>query len=320
MDLYASIYDLLLNFPLVKSWPEMCHLLQCSSGRKPRNWQLPVTACKAVGGNVEQALPVAAAIACLQISIILIDDMLDDDPRGEYHCLGEAATANMAAAFQAIGLQVIMAADSLKPSTKQAITQSLNQMVLTIASGQYLDAQNPVDEAGYWHLVKTKSAPFFGTALQVGALSGLTTSADSPAALQLRRLGELYGEMIQIHDDLSDAMAQPANSDWLLGRSPLPILFAKSVNHPHQAQFRDLCNTITEPPSLAEAQSILIHCGAVSYCIDQLICRYQQAKELLIQMSLSYKTELTELLTGVIEPVRQMFHVLGEEPVLPITI
>jgi geranylgeranyl pyrophosphate synthase len=59
-------------------------------------------------------------------------------------------------------------------------------------------------------IVKTKSSPFFGTALQIGALLG-DFSAKNVGGL--KELGILYGEMVQIHDDLNDALAVPANPD-----------------------------------------------------------------------------------------------------------
>lgn len=72
--------------------------------------------------------------------------------------------------------------------------------------------------------------------------------------------------MIQLHDDLNDTMAVPANPDWLQGRKPLPILFAQSVDHPDHARFQELCQDISNENALREAQDILIRCGGVSYC------------------------------------------------------
>ena len=84
----------------------------------------------------------------------------------------------------------------------------------------------------------------------------------------LQKLGGIYGEMIQIHDDMHDAMETPANPDWVQGRSPLPILFASLVSHPEQKRFLALVQNITEPAALQEAQDILIRWGAISYCAD----------------------------------------------------
>src|SRR5689334_24312322 len=101
MDTYALVLDYLLNLSLIQTWPEMQELLKQAVAQKDRNWELPVPTCEAVGGRTEQAIPGMAALGCLQISIILIDDLLDSDPRGEYHRIGAPATANLSAAFQA---------------------------------------------------------------------------------------------------------------------------------------------------------------------------------------------------------------------------
>jgi geranylgeranyl pyrophosphate synthase len=132
-------------------------------------------------------------------------------------------------------------------------------MMLTMAFGQYLDVQGPKDEEDYWRMVATKSSPFFGSVLYVGALMGGATRED---ALQIERFGNLYGEMIQIHDDLNDAMAVPANPDWRLDRSPLPILFAQGIEHTEKERFLELRQNISDPVALTEAQTTLIRCGA----------------------------------------------------------
>jgi hypothetical protein len=83
--------------------------------------------------------------------------------------------------------------------------------------------------------------------------------------------------MIQIHDDLNDAIEIPASQDWILGRPSLPILFAKLVNHPERERFIKLQKDFSSLERLEEAQSILVRCSALSYCIDQPLYRYNQA-------------------------------------------
>ena len=117
--------------------------------------------------------------------------------------------------------------------------------------------------------------------------------------------------MVQIHDDLSDAMAAPANPDWMLGRASLPILFAQVVDHPEQERFLALRKAIPDPDALAEAQAILIRCGAVSYCIDQLLCRVLAAQEILPSISLVRQEKLEGLLSDIMKPVRNLFAEMG---------
>jgi geranylgeranyl pyrophosphate synthase len=184
-------------------------------------------------------------------------------------------------------------------------------MMSTTALGQDLDIQNPVDEKSYWQVVKNKSAPFYGCAFHLGALLGEATQA---AASGLKRLGELYGEMIQIHDDLNDTMAVPANPDWLQGRKPLPILFAQSVERPQRARFMELYQNKSAENALQEAQEILIRCGSVSYCVDQLLRRHRAAQDILDKLSLPNKATVDSVIAAIIAPAQRLFDTLGISP------
>lgn len=313
MDIYQPTIDYLFTFSVFDSWPELGSVLRRAASKRPRDWQLPIMACEALGASAEKAIPAAAALACAQISIILLDDVLDEDPRGEYHRIGRGRAANLALAYQAAGVDALLGSQT-GPHIKLEALNSLNLMMLKTAYGQDLDIQNPAHESSYWRVVENKSAPFFGCALQLGALFG---EASTHAAGEFERLGKLYGEMIQIHDDLNDTMAVPANADWLQGRKPLPILFAQTVDHPDRARFEQLYQDISAKESLPEAQDILIRCGAVSYCIDQLLRRYRAAQELLNKMPLSNKGTVDSLLKAVIAPVRKLFETLGVSPEIP---
>jgi len=311
-DLFSTLEERLIDIPPADSWPEMLTLFRTASTKKTHHWRLPAIAYEAVGGDANQAILAVLAIACSHISILLVDDMLDADPRGEYHRIGEGAAVNLASGFQAVGLAAIARGIS-EPEARLTALCSLNQMALTTALGQHMDVQNPQDVDAYWEIVRTKSSPFFGVALQVGALAG---GAPLDTAAQIEQFGRLYGEMVQIHDDLSDAMAAPANADWMLGRASLPILFAQVVDHPDRERFIALREAIPDSDALAEAQTILIRCGAVSYCIDQLLCRVQAAREILANTSFvrpATESRLEGLLAGVVEPVKNLFAEIGLE-------
>jgi geranylgeranyl pyrophosphate synthase len=238
----------------------------------------------------------------------MVDDMLDSDPRGEYQRIGMPAAANMACALQSAALAAITPGE-IRMDTKLSIITRLNEMILKTTLGQYWDTKAPEDEQAYWRLVKTKSSPFFGSALQSGALLG---GASFEVAATLAELGCLYGEMIQIHDDMNDVMEVPANPDWAEKRSPLPILFARLVDHSDRLRFLEICEDISTSEILAEAQAILIRSGAISYCIDQLIYRYQAARNILDSVPLTQRDNLDHLFEEVIAPVHHLFESLGE--------
>ncbi len=304
MDLFPIVIHEFTRLPHVKSWNEASQLFQAAASRKPAHWLIPVRACESVGGAQEWAIPAVVAIGCAHVGMLLVDDMLDDDPRGDYHRLGLPAVSNLSCFFQAAALQTI--SRSVKDSRSQlTAVNTLNAMFLATTFGQYLDGQAPANESEYWDVAKTKSSPFFGAALQLGALAA---GASPEVAEQLKGLGCLYGEMIQIHDDMHDSMETPANPDWIQGRSPLPILFASSVKHPDRERFISLKRQVSSLDALQEAQEILIHCGAISYCADQLIERYEQAKEILNRIPLVKHGPVAALFDEIMAPVENLLN------------
>ncbi len=306
MNIYQAALTYLYTLPIVSRWDDLAGLLAQTTQAQPRHWQLPARVCQAVGGTPAQAIPAVAAIACVHLAIKTVDDMLDADPEGQYHRFGYPMTANLAGALQAAGLAAITQSDA--PALAQSlILHRLNSMLLLTALGQYWDTQNPHTEEAYWQVTRAKSNPFFGAAFYIGAVMG---GADAANADKLGELGGLYGEMIQIHDDLNDAMAVPAGVDWLAGRFPLPILFAEVVPHPDQARFHHLRGQVEQPDALAEAQEILIRCGAISYAIDQLMQRDRQATALRHQLQLAQPQVIDKVLEEVIEPVQQLLHLV----------
>ena len=304
-----SIKAHVLALPELAAWPEIAALAE-SAGNKPRpDWELPLLACQAVGGDASVAIPGAAAIACMQISIILVDDMLDEDPRGVHLRHGAGPTANMALAFQAAAFRVIEQS-AVSESRRAAITASLAWMALTTALGQHQDVQNPSVEDEYWKMVRTKSTPFYRAALHVGALLG---NASDEVAEGLRTLGVPIGEIIQIRDDLFDAFQSPANPDWTRGRANLPILYARIADHPDRARFVGLLPQCGDPQALREAQQILIRCGAVSYCAYHLTKRRQQAEQLQKAIPLADPAPIADLITRQMQPLEKLLRAGGVE-------
>jgi hypothetical protein len=110
-------------------------------------------------------------------------------------------------------------------------------------------------------------------------------------------------------------MAVPANPDWTLGRSSLPILFAQTVDYPERGRFLQLRRALQAAPdaeALAEAQAILVRCGAVSYSIYELLRRYQLARELLNTLAVYRRAGLEALFENLLQPVKRLFTAIGE--------
>lgn len=301
MDIFVQLMDAFAQIPHVKDWDEIQSLFRRVSSGKPKHWLLPLRTYEASGGYETFAVPAMMAVACAHISIILVDDMLDSDPRGLHVEKGEGAVANMASALQAAAVASVSNCD-LDADKKLIAIDAVNEMFLATSLGQYWDVNSVIgDEGSYWKIARAKSSPFFGSAFQVGGLMG---DASLEAAAQLKDLGVIYGEMVQIHDDLDDTLAVPAKPDWNEGRAPLPILFAREVKHPSRSRFVELLARVREDATaLEEAQQILIASGAVSYCIHQLLQRYDLAQGVSSGILLERRDVLVGIFEGIMQPV-----------------
>ncbi|MBN1146216.1 MAG: hypothetical protein JXA78_03095 [Anaerolineales bacterium] len=91
-------------------------------------------------------------------------------------------------------------------------------------------------------------------------------------------------------------------------------LFAQVVEHPERARFLELRLQVNNPQCLDEAQELLIRCGAISYCIDQLLRRKQLACQALRTIPLYERDGLQSLLAEMIEPIHELFSCLGLGP------
>ena len=289
---FEQMKQRILAMPEVAGWPEMVEIV----GR-------------AVHGREEAAVPAAAAICCSLASVHLVDDMLDDDPAGDYHTLGTGKTANIALAFQAAAHRALdeAAADG---ETRAALQACLARMALATAYGQNLDTRDVRSEEDYWRAVETKTPPLFGTAFHLGARLG---GAAVPLAAELERLGGVIGLYIQVSDDLYDALKVPAVADWHRRYNNLPILYALTAEHAEREEFARLSLHPEDPEALAAAQKILLRSGAVSYCALKMIELSRQAQAILARLPLHSPEPIAQLLSNQRTPLDRLFRSVGVE-------
>ena len=280
------------QMPEVAEWSDLVSVFTRSGKQSHPDWEIPILVYQAMGGTDDLADVGATAVSCMQISIMLVDDILDDDPRGEHLHRGVGSTANLALAFQAAAFRVLDFAP-ITISQKATIITTLSHLSLATAYGQHLDNQNLSGEANYWRVVRAKSTPFYSAIYQIGGILGQA----APSVLEkLKAFGIIIGEMIQIEDDLHDAFQIPANADWLQGRNNLLILYARTADHPTRERFVELLDEIQDQEKLKKAQHILVESGAVSYSAYHLTERFKEANRLLAELKLANPTPLKAML------------------------
>jgi geranylgeranyl diphosphate synthase type I len=294
------------------AWPQMLQLMERVVHRESISvWDYPAASCSAVGGDAEDALPGAAAVFCSLISIHLVDDMLDDDPKGDYHRLGAGRVANLGLAFQAAGHLLLDGAD-VGPQVRTDLHASFARMSIGTAYGQDLDARELHTEEEYWRTVEAKTPPLFGAAFRIGALLG---GAQAPVADGLEVLGGILGRFIQVSDDLLDALQTPARADWLRRSNNLPILYAMTAEHPARGRFLELSARPDDPEALAEAQKILLKSGAVSYCAFKMMEFSQEARAVLDRLPMRDSEPIERILAAHLRPLHKLLESVGvEEP------
>lgn len=309
---FEEMKRLVRELPEVAAWPEMLAMLERLGHRESISvWEYPVAACRSVGGEAEAALPGAAAVLSAVVSIHLVDDMLDDDPVGDFRLLGAGPVANLALAFQAAGHR-LLEQSAVEPAVRCLLHARFSEMSLGTAFGQGLDARELQGEEEYWRVVEAKTPPLFGAGLFLGALLG---GASVEVARDLEQVGRLLGRFIQVSDDLSDALQTPARADWNRRSNNLPILYAMTADHEDREEFLRLAPRAGEPEALAAAQKILLRSGAVSFCAFKMIEFAQEARELLGRIPLVDSAPVRRLLDLNMMPLHRILASIGvEEP------
>jgi geranylgeranyl pyrophosphate synthase len=306
MDSDAIIRPI-LELPEIAAWSDLSGFIGESAESPPADWTLPLLACRSVCGTEEPALPGASALACLQMSIILVDDILDDDPSGDFHLHGVGRVSNYALALQAAAFKLLTGAGIVSNQAGMIIAKS-SSVALETARGQHLDSGNYGDESDYWTVVTSKSTPFYGLALEIGAILG---GADSRLSDKFWDAGLLLGEIIQLHDDLVDVFEIPPKPDWDRPRNNLLILYALTAEHDEREKMAELLNGIEDPRKLNEAQKILLKSGAVSYCAYHVIQRHNELRGIIGEMDLLDDKPMLELMKLQADPIRALLHMAG---------
>lgn len=188
----------------------MRHLL--FPGGKRFRPALALAAARAVGGDPEAALPVAAAVELVHTYSLVHDDLpcMDDDAlrrgRPTVHVAFDEATAVLAGdALLAEAFRVLLDAGDLPAEARvvaaQALAEAAGSQALVGGQAEDLAADGGLDEAGVAWIHERKTAALFRAAV----VGGARVAGAGPATLQrLDRFALDAGVAFQIADDLLD--------------------------------------------------------------------------------------------------------------------
>jgi geranylgeranyl diphosphate synthase type I len=201
---------------------------------------LALLACQAVGGRLEQALPLAAGIQLVHDFTLIHDDIQDVSAlrRGRatlWNLWGIPIAITAGDSMFALAHLAIhrLSQAGVPAGTVLEVLQWFDETILAICEGQYLDfsyeADLSVTEEDYLAMTRRKTATLIGAAVGLGALVG---GADSASVQALYTVGVNLGIAFQVQDDFlgiwgdPQQTGKPAAADIVRRKVTLPIIRA----------------------------------------------------------------------------------------------
>ena len=300
--MYSQIKSFLQEDDFINPWPDLMKFIISIINENPKHILIPGVIAAAYGGETAPQVVSNSALALLYGAIVAVDSILDGDTFGPMQGFTAGELANMSLGLAGWSAHILRGLTEASHVYSEGIA-TISRLLYQVSFGQALDSSNPETEEAYWQLAVMKSGAFFSGAFSLGGLVGGASAAD---LTRLSALGQYYGVMLQIHDDLRDALEVPANSDWVNGRNTLPILYAHLVDHPERDRFRAVRKQVVDNRRLEEAQSILVRSGALSYGLYQIQMLDQQAAQELEGLSSINDADIRKMFAELVQPVERL--------------
>jgi geranylgeranyl diphosphate synthase type I len=201
---------------------------------------LCLLACEAVGGDVQKAVPLAAALELVHNFSLIHDDVQDRDAKRHgratvWYLWGEPQAINAGDALLALAHQSLAQATSAGLSAETALHAAalLSERTLEMVEGQVMDiefeSRADVELEEYLAMVERKTGALFDASLALGGLAG---GASLEAVEALGGCGRALGIAFQVRDDMLGVWGterltgKPAASDIRRRKKSLPVVCA----------------------------------------------------------------------------------------------
>jgi geranylgeranyl diphosphate synthase type I len=251
-------------------------------------------ACEAVGGAVEDALPLAAAVELLHNFSLIHDDVEDDSPTRRHRptvwaLWGVPQAINAGDAMFTLARLALhgLGSRSIPPAMAMDACMIFDHACLRLTEGQYLDMSFEgrldvaVDE--YLAMIGGKTSALLSASLELGALVG---SADEATRRYLAEFGRSLGLAFQMEDDIlgiwgdEAVTGKSAASDILARKKSLPVVYA--LENPRVGQeLRTHYAQPIEPADVPTVLDLLGRAGAQEYVAQAAHEAHQEALQAL---------------------------------------
>ncbi len=212
-----------------------------ASGGKRMRPLLTLMACDAVGGNVVEALPVAAAVEIFHNFTLLHDDIMDNAVvrRGRptvCRRFGRNAAVLSGDAMLILAYRMLREGPADRADELAGI---FDDMALKVCEGQQYDmdfeASAHVSMQEYMTMIGGKTAALLAAAVEMGAVAGGASDREREA---MRTFGWQLGLAFQIQDDLldtygtSDRLGKNVGGDIAEGKKTFLSVYACEAGDP----------------------------------------------------------------------------------------
>lgn len=214
---------------------------ESASGKRLRP-ALCLYTCEAVGGNIENALPAAAALELIHNFSLIHDDIQDQDleRRGRatvWSIWGKPAGVVAGNALRTVADATLyrLRQTGAPPAAVLEVVRTLTARCLELVEGQRMDlnfeSRLDVGPDEYLDMVARKTGALVEAAMHMGALLG---GATAEQVERLGRCGRLLGLTFQARDDVLGIWGDPALLGKAIGadirrrKKSLPVLFGFS--------------------------------------------------------------------------------------------
>ena len=263
--------------------------------------QLALLACEAVGGDAQQALPLAASIQLAHDFTLLHDDIQDNSDlrRGRvtvWKQWGLAQGINAGDGMLLIAhLALYQLADAdVPPTIVLEVARRFDRTVLDVCEGQFLDisfeGRLSIDEDDYLGMIGRKTAALIAGATSLGALVG---GAEPVSVEAMADFGWNLGLAFQIQDDVLGIWGDPSRTgkpyaaDLLQRKVSLPIIRALRYEPAGSVLRQVYRQPALDGQAIADALDALAMTDARRSCEALAAAYHQQALAALERVSIS---------------------------------
>jgi geranylgeranyl pyrophosphate synthase len=190
---------------------------------------LVLAGCNAVGGDLVNAVPVAAAVAFANAGMDIMDELADEPTDSTESPRDRARYWNMALAAHVSGLDLLRQSE-LPGSIRNRVFNAFFESYFPLIRGFDLDIKGQFSKLeDYWRVLELRMGARFGTAAACGALAG---TDHSPSIRAAGICGHHFGLALYIIRNHQDVFLPSDSYRPHRNELALPLLFGLKMDHP----------------------------------------------------------------------------------------